>query len=131
VEGSQRPLELIHARNLLTSLSTAGVLMGLEGNIVFYNEAAGALLGRHFEDLGPTSAEEWMEVFGPRDDDGTPVPWQDQPLTSALRAGRAAHATTGIRAADGCEHTIEASGLPIYGSSGFQGALIFFWRVTD
>ena len=131
MEGSQRPLELIHARNLLTSLSTAGVLVGVEGNIVFYNEAAGALLGRRFEDMGPTPANEWMEVFGPRDEGGEPVPWYDQPLTKALQAGRAAHATTGIRAADGLDHTIEASGLPIYGNSGFQGALIFFWRVTD
>jgi PAS domain-containing protein len=131
VEGPQRPLELIHARNLLTSLSTAGILMGHEGNIVFYNEAAGALLGRRFEDMGPTSADEWMHVFGPRDESGDPVPWEQQPLTKALQAGRAAHESTEIRAADGCDHTIEASGLPIYGNSGFQGALIFFWRVTD
>jgi PAS domain-containing protein len=131
VEGTQRPLELIHARNLLTSLSTPGVLVGLRGDIVFYNEAAGALLGRQFEDLGPTPADEWMEVFGPRDESGEPVPWYEQALTKALQAGRASHATTEIRTADGCDHTIEASGIPIYGNSGFQGALIFFWRVTD
>ena len=45
---TQKPLELILARNLLTSLSTPAFLLDDEATVVFYNEAAAALLGRSF-----------------------------------------------------------------------------------
>ena len=50
--GSQKPLELILARNLLTSVTTPAFLVARDGALLFYNEAAGALLGRPFEDVG-------------------------------------------------------------------------------
>ena len=40
--SSQRPIELILARNLLSSLSTPAFLANEPGEIIFYNEAAGA-----------------------------------------------------------------------------------------
>ena len=46
--SAQRPLELILARNLLSALSTPAVLVNHQGDVLFYNEAAGALLGRRF-----------------------------------------------------------------------------------
>ena len=41
---AQKPLELILARNFLTSLSTPAFLVDESGALIFYNEAAGALL---------------------------------------------------------------------------------------
>ena len=55
---NQRPLELILARNFLTSLSTPAFLMDGGGGIIFYNEAAGGLLGVSFEEWGQKSADE-------------------------------------------------------------------------
>jgi PAS domain-containing protein len=57
--SAQKPLEMILARNLLSSISTPGFLVGEEGALLFYNEAAGALLGRRFEETGSLSAEQW------------------------------------------------------------------------
>ncbi len=125
--STQRPLELILARNLLSTLSTAASLVNQPGDIVFYNEAAAALLGRRFEEHGAMSAQEWVEAFGPMDDDGTPIPIEQQPLTVALRANRPAHARHRIRSLDGVERTVEVSGVPVIGSDGFVGAMIFFW----
>ena len=96
--------------------------MTYDADIVFYNEAAGALLGRRFEDVGPVSASDWMSIFGPRDERGEPVPFERQPLLAPLRAGRPAHARVLIAAADGTNHQVETSGLPIIGTDGFQGA---------
>src|SRR4051812_36033699 len=45
----QKPLELILARNFLTSLSTPAFLVDRSGALIFYNEAAGAMLGISFE----------------------------------------------------------------------------------
>ena len=125
--STQRPLELILARNLLSTLSTAASLVNQPGDIVFYNEAAAALLGRRFEEHGAMSAQEWVEAFGPMNDDGTPIPIEQQPLTVALRANRPAHARHRIRSLDGVERTVEVSGVPVIGSDGFVGAMIFFW----
>src|SRR5690242_8474759 len=130
MELSSRPIELILARNLLSSLSTPAFLASGPGEIVFYNEAAGAILGRRFEETGRISAQEWTSTFGPFAEDGRPIPLEQQPLTIALRANRA-HAVYRIRSLSGVEREIEASGLPIVGIDGFQGAMVFFWPVDE
>ena len=64
-QQTQKPLGLILARNLLTNLSTAAFLVDREGGIIFYNEAAGALLGVSFEEFGRKRADEWGREVGP------------------------------------------------------------------
>ena len=123
----QRPLELILARNLLSSLSTPAFLANAPGDIVFFNEAAGALLGRRFEETGGMSAQAWLNDFGPLGEDGEPIPIEEQPLTIALRANRAGHFRHRIRSLGGAEHDVEVSGMPIIGVDGFHGAMVFFW----
>ncbi len=130
--AAQKPLELILARNLLTSVTTPGFLVARDGSLLFYNEAAGATLGRPFEDVGQLSAEEWAERFGPLDDDGEPIPLDELPLTKALRAGRPAHAEFSIRPGDGQPMRIAASAMPIVGTvAGGSGAMVIFWPADE
>lgn len=132
MEGrTQRPLELILARNLLATLSTAAFLVNRPGEIVFYNEAAGALLGRRFEEAGAMSPQDWVTTFGPFDDDGQPIPIERQPLTAALREDRPAHVRHRIRSLSGGERVVEVSGVPVIGADGFQGAMVFFWEAGE
>jgi PAS domain-containing protein len=127
--STQRPLELILARNLLSTLSTPAFLANRPGDIVFYNEAAGMVLGRRFEEAGAMSAQDWVEAFGPIDDQGNPIPVEQQPLTAALRRNRPAHARHRIKSMAGGEHDVEVAGVPVIGPDGFQGAMVFFWVV--
>ena len=129
--GSSRPLQLILARNLLSSLSTPAFLVSAHGELLFWNDAAGSMLGRRFEETGKLSAQEWTSTFGPFDDDGEPIPYDQVPITAALRGNHAAHAAFHIRSADGAHHEIEASGLPIVGEGGFHGAMVLFWPAQD
>jgi PAS domain-containing protein len=124
---TQRPLELILARNLLSTLSTPAFLANQPGDIVFYNEAAGTLLGRRFEENGAMSAQDWVEAFGPIDDAGKPIPVEQQPLTAALRRNRAGYVRHRIKSLTGAEHDVEVSGVPVIGVDGFVGAMVFFW----
>jgi PAS domain-containing protein len=125
---AQKPLELILARNLLTSISTPAFLVDESAALVFYNEAAGALLGRSFEDAGRMTPEEWTSTYGPFGPDGEPVELDDLPTTRAVRDGRPAHAVFTIRSANGGEREIESSAFPIIASEeGSSGAMIFFW----
>lgn len=130
MSGSQKPLELILARNLLTSVTTPAFLVARDGRLLFYNEGAGALLGRPFEDVGQMDPGSWTASFGPLDDAGEPIPIDDLPLTKALREGRPAHAEFSVRSADGKSHKIAASAMPIVGGGdGASGAMVIFWPV--
>jgi PAS domain-containing protein len=129
--AAQKPLSLILARNLLTSLSTPAFLLDGDATVVFYNEAAAAMLGRSFEDAGRMTAEQWTSAFGPLDTDGRPIAVDRLAITDAIRAGRPAHGEFRIRTATGDEETIEASAFPIIASEeGSSGAMILFWRLN-
>jgi PAS domain-containing protein len=128
---SQRPLELILARNLMSALSTPAFLVDEGGVLVFYNEAAGILLGRRFEELGTVGAEEWGSMFGPFDSDDEPIPYDELPLVVAVRNDRPAHGNFKIRSADGALHQVEASAFPILTAHGSRGAIAIFWPAAS
>ena len=125
--SAQKPLELILARNLLSSLSTPAFLAGNDATLLFYNEAAGVLIGRRFEETGEMTATEWTKSFGPFDPEGAWLDLEATPLTRALRDGRPHHARLRIRVATGGQQDIEASAIPIVGSGGSSGAIVIFW----
>jgi PAS domain-containing protein len=131
VSAAQKPLELIIARNLLSSISTPAFLVGQEGTLLFYNEAAGALVGRRFEETGTMTATEWTTAFGPFGDDDQPIPYDQVPLTHNLRRGRPSHGEFRICAAGGNHQDIEASGIPIVGPGGSSGAIVIFWPLEE
>jgi PAS domain-containing protein len=128
---SQKPLELILARNLMSALSTPAFLVDEGGVLVFYNEAAGILLGKRFEELGTVGPDEWGSMFGPFDESGEPVPYDELPLVTAVRNGHPAHANFEIRSTDGARHTVEASAFPILTAHGSQGAIAIFWPTAE
>ncbi len=128
--NAQRPLELILARNLLSSISTPAFLVGEDGVLLFYNEAAGALVGRRFEETGTMTAVEWTTAFGPFGGDGEPMPYDQIPATLAVRENRPYHGNFRICAAGGQHQDIAASTIPIVGPGGSAGAIVIFWPVT-
>lgn len=130
MSSSQKPLELILARNLLTSVTTPAFLVATDGRLLFYNEGAGAMLGRPFEDVGQLEPAEWTKAFGPLTDEGEPIPLEELPLTKALREGRPAHSEFSVRGSNGTTHKIAASAMPIIGTAnGASGAMVIFWPV--
>jgi PAS domain-containing protein len=129
--STQKPIELILARNLLSSLTTPAFLVDDMGSLVFFNEAAGALVGRRFEETGQMAAAEWASEFGPVDPAGNPIAWDALPLTVALQKGRATHSQMHLRVLDGSVHQIEVSALPIVATGGARGAMAIFWPVEE
>jgi PAS domain-containing protein len=129
--GAQKPIELILARNLISSLSTPAFLVDQGGVLIFYNEAAGTLLGRRYEEIGTVGPEQWTSIFGPFEESGEPVPYDELPLVISVRQGRPAHAEMEIRSADGAEHRIEVAALPILTAHGSRGGIAFFWPIDD
>jgi len=127
VSSSQQPLAQILARNLLASIALPGLLVDEEGALVFFNGAAGELIGRRFEEVGQLSREEWAVRFGPFGQNGEPIALDSLPLALTIREGRPAQGRFSIRTtAEDVE--IDVSALPLVGEDGFHGALVAFWR---
>jgi PAS domain-containing protein len=127
--ATERPLELILARNLVSIISLAAVLVDIEGALVYYNEAAGDFIGTRFEERGRITREEWSVEMGPVDADGNLVDFEELPLTAALRDGRPGYGQFFIRSEAGGLVEIVAGALPLVGPTGNNGALVVFWPV--
>ena len=129
--STQRPgIELIQARALISSLSTPAFLVDDDGALMFYNEAAEGLLGLRFEEAGRMAPDEWGTRFRPRVPGGRELSVEELPLTIALRQGRPGHARMEITGADGSDHDIEVSAIPIVRGGSQRGAFAIFWPVA-
>lgn len=122
----QQPLELILARNLISIVQVAAFLTDAQGDVLFYNEAAGEILGRSFEETGRLTREQWNAI-GPVDAQGNPRVDQPLPLTTALQENRPAHGRFRIRSDGGGVVSVETSAVPLVGPDGFSGAIVVFW----
>ena len=127
----QHPVEIIMARGFMSNLTTPAYLIDRDGTLVFYNEAAGELLGLTFEEAGPMPAEEWGARFEPTRPDGSPMALEELPLGIAMGEGRPAHAPLRITSAAGTSHTIEVTAFPVVGRGGQTGAIAIFWDGPD
>jgi PAS domain-containing protein len=123
-----RPIELILARNLVSIISLAAVLVDVEGALVYYNEPAAEVIGSRFEERGLIPREEWSAEMGPVDAEGRPLDFEELPLTRALRDGRPGYGQFFIRAEGGLMEIV-AGALPLVGPTGNNGALVVFWPV--
>lgn len=126
-QAPSRPVELILARNLISAVELAAFIIDPDAVVVFFNEAAGGLIGRRFEEVGRLSREEWNSQFGPFDEFGQLVPTDDLPLAVALRDGLPANGRFHVRLRDEDLIEVEVSALPLVTAHGFQGAVVVFW----
>ena len=125
----QHPLDLILARNLMTVMETPAFLVDHQGAMVFFNEAAGQLLGKSFEEIGKLNKEEWNRI-GPVDAEGREVHDRKMPLAIALREGKPAHGRFHICTDQARIIEVESSALPLHSNGDFHGALVVFWSVA-
>jgi PAS domain S-box-containing protein len=129
VSTDQQPVEIILARGLMANLITPAFLVDLNGRGVFFNDAAGDLLGVRFEESGSMAPREWATRFEPLDLEGRPVRATEMALAIALRDTRPAHDRISVQPASGGRRTLEVSAFPIVGSGGPRGAMSIFWDV--
>jgi PAS domain-containing protein len=128
---THQPLLLIQARNLITNMALPAFLTDTEGALLFFNDAAGELLGRTFEEVGPVSRNEWGRDFGPFDENGAPIAADHQPLANALRAGHPVQGRFYISTAPNSLRQVEVSVLPLLEPGNFEGAMVAMWPVEN
>jgi PAS domain-containing protein len=128
-EPPEAPLELILARNLISIISVPAILVDADGRFVFFNEAAGELIGAPFEEVGILAPEEWNARYGPFDGNGQQLKREELLLTTAVRESRPAYGRFFVRAESGMLE-VEAGALPLMGPAGYHGAVILVWPVS-
>ena len=130
--ATQKPIELILARQLATHLAMPIFLVDAEGRLVFYNEPAERILGRRFDETGEMSASEWASGFTPSDENGLPLPPEKVPLMIAHAERRPVHVRFQIRGFDNVWRQIEATALPLMAPAGrYVGAVAIFWEAAQ
>lgn len=126
----QKQLLLILAREFTANLSTPSLIADAEGTLVFYNEAAEAVVGKRFSEIGELPLEDWLSTFEPRTPDAEPIPPERRPAHIALVERRAAHERYMVTSTDGVEREIEVTAFPLFAhTEEFVGVVAIFWRV--
>jgi PAS domain-containing protein len=124
------PIQIILIRQLAGYLGVPLFLADRNGDLLFYNEPAEAILGRRFEETGPMPAATWSTAFTPVDDHGRPIPPGELPLMIALTTHRPAYKRFHIHGMNGVRRQIEVASIPILGLQGeFLGAAALFWEI--
>lgn len=126
-----QPIELILLRQWASYIAIPMWITDAEGNLLFYNEPAEAVLGQRFEDSGPINAKELSHLFVTTDLEGNPIPAEELPIGVALVERIPAHRDLRIKGLDGSERTIEVTSFPIIGEGDrMVGALAAFWELA-
>jgi PAS domain-containing protein len=125
------PIQIILTRQLAGYLSVPLFLVDPNGSLLFYNEAAEAILGQRFDETGVMTAEEWSSMFTPLDEQGESIPPQDLPLRVTLTKQRPAYGRMRIKGLDGGLRHLEVAAIPITGlQREFLGAAALFWELS-
>ncbi len=128
---SQKPIELILARQLSSHLTMPIFIVDPRGDLLFYNEPAEKILGCRFNETGEMPAEEWSTMFTPEDLQGEAISPDALPLMIALSKRRPAHKRFQIKGADGISREIEVTAFPISEQADrFLGGVAIFWEIS-
>lgn len=124
-----KEIEVILARHLASCLAMPIFIVDPDGNLLFYNEPAEAILGRRFEETGEMSAEEWSTIFSPTDKAGQLLPSEALPLVIAIKERRPIFRSFWICGLDQVPRYISVTAFPLIGQSNrFLGAMAIFWE---
>jgi len=74
--SSPKPIQLILARQLCSSLAVPILLVDTEGTLIFYNEPAEVILDQRFEESGEMAADTWSGRFALADEERKQVVFQ-------------------------------------------------------
>jgi PAS domain-containing protein len=130
---AQQPIELILTRQLASYLATPMFLVGPEGELLFYNEPAEALLGYRFDEALEIPLEEWASAYLLYNvTSGERLTIDQFPVVAALRSGRPSHTSLHYERPDGARLPIVVTSIPLIGGGGaLLGAAAIFWQDGD
>ena len=125
---AQQPIEMILLHQWASYMAIPIGVLDAEGNLIYYNEPAEALLGKRFDDVGEINAKEFTALGSPTDLDGEPLATEELPLVIALTEARLAHRALRFQALDGTWHEMESAAFPVIGQGGRLLGAMAIWE---
>ena len=130
MERKQPDLVLIVARSFATKLATPTLITDARGDLVFFNDAAGELIGRSYLDIGQLPVSRWQELFEPRTLDEEPLKVEETPSGIAVLERRPVHDSFAFRGLDGLHHKITVTAFPLFSHPDeVVGVMSIFWEL--
>ena len=126
---AQQAIEIILLRQWASYLALPVFIADHDGQLLFYNEPAEALLGQRYDEAGEMPVSELSDIFETKTEAWDPLDSSDLPLAIALAELRPAHKRFRIKGLDHEWRTIEVTAFPIEGQAERHlGAVAIFWE---
>ena len=127
---SPKPIQIILARQLASSLAMPILIVDTEGTLIFYNEPAEVILDQRFDETGEMSADEWSTLFSVADESRTPIAQEDRPTMLALSERKPFSRTVWMQCKNREWRHVIITALQLIGEKDqFLGAQMIFWEV--
>jgi PAS domain-containing protein len=127
---TSKPIQLILARQLASSMATAIMLFDAQGNLIFYNEPTEAILNTRFDETGEIGVDEVLRIVAATDEERRPLSRDERPGWVARLEGRPITRTVWLSCNGGPWLRLQATAIPIIGEQGeVHGVMQFFWQV--
>lgn len=128
--SAQKPMQLILARQLASSLAMPIVITDTTGVLIYWNEPAEVLLGIRFDESGEVPPSQWRAQFAVTDGDRQPIPQAEWPLVIALTQRQPVSRTIWLGAPNGTWRNLNWTSVPFIAQGGeFLGVQSVFWEV--
>ncbi len=122
-------LILILARELASNLATPAAIADAEGTLVFFNEAAGSIVGKPFAEIGEMPMDEFSASLTPRTRNHAPLTEERRPTRIALEERRATHEKLWVTSRDGVDRQVAVTAFPLFAEADeFVGIVGIFWQ---
>ncbi|HTQ01518.1 MAG TPA: hypothetical protein VMN56_19535 [Casimicrobiaceae bacterium] len=125
-----KPIQMILARQLASSLATPIFLMDAEGTLIYFNEGAEILLNQRFEETGEIPADEYAKMVEVADEHRNPVPPERWPTRVARLQRQPVSQTIWTRSRNGQWRHLQVTIIPIVGEGdAMHGVMNIFWEL--
>jgi hypothetical protein len=128
--SSTKPIQLILARQLASSLAMPILLVDTEGTLIYFNEPAEDILNQRFEETGEIAADTWSTLFALTDEERKPIAQEDRPTMRALSERKPVSRTVWMQCGHRDWKHMNITAFPLIGERRqFLGAQMIFWEV--
>jgi len=128
--STTKPIQVILARQLASSLAMLILLVDTEGTLIYFNEPAEAILNQRFEETGEIAARTWQTLFAVADENRKLIPDQERPTMMALSERRPFSRTVWMQCGHRDWKHMNITVFPLIGEGRqFLGAQMIFWEV--
>ena len=128
--SSQKPIQLILARQLASSLAMPIVIVDTVGTLIYWNEPAEVLLAIRFDEAGEMLASQWGAQFNVTDEERNPLPREEWPLVIAMTQQTPVSRIIWVRSHESAWRHVNWTSVPFIAQGGeFLGVQSVFWEI--